>query len=571
MKTKAMDTSLATTLYHAGDINAKQEQAVQAYAEKNQCSIPDALTALAFVSPALLLRRLTALFKIEVVTLSQYDYPSLCRLFNLKELILTHTALPIRKENQRLTLAIADPTNRAIEPEFAFATGLEIELALADCKQISSAIRQLYGTVSPNTRYHPQEINQEQLAELIDISSDELDERQLEQDLDQDDAPVSRFIHQVLVDAVHKHASDIHFEPYEHSYRIRLRCDGLLVEVQQPAARLAPRLAARLKILAKLDIAERRRPQDGRIKLKLNTDTAIDIRVSTLPTLWGEKIVLRLLDNQTTILQLDSLGYSHAQKAHYLRALQRPQGMILFTGPTGSGKTVSLYAGLTLLNHVERNISTAEDPVEINLSGINQVQINPAIKFGFSEAIRVFLRQDPDVIMLGEIRDTETAQVAMRAAQTGHLVLSTLHTNSAAESIVRLVNMGVARFNITAALSLVVAQRLARRLCPHCKQGHLLTESEAGIFDIQRPTSVYAANPSGCSECVNGYAGRIGIYEVMPINAEIISVISNNGSIAEIESTAQNNGMATLKASGLEKLLAGLTSFKELERVLYFS
>ncbi|MCL4164251.1 UNVERIFIED_CONTAM: hypothetical protein GTU68_020682, partial [Idotea baltica] len=363
----------------------------------------------------------------------------------------------------------------------------------------------------------------------------------------QDDSPVSRFINQILVDAARKGASDIHFEPYEENYRVRLRCDGILVEIQQPASHLSRRLSARLKILAKLDIAERRLPQDGRIKLRLNDELAIDMRVSTLPTLWGEKIVLRLLDSSAANLDIDKLGYSEDQKALYLNALKRPQGMILMTGPTGSGKTVSLYTGLRVLNTTERNISTAEDPVEINLCGINQVQVTPKIGFGFAEALRSFLRQDPDVVMVGEIRDLETAEIAIKASQTGHLVLSTLHTNSAAETVTRLSHMGIEPFNLASSLSLIIAQRLARRLCDHCK----------------------AATSQGCNECNQGYSGRVGIYEVMPFSDQLKNSLIDKPNALAIENLARREGMRTLQESGLDKLLEGTTSYQELQRVLY--
>ncbi|WP_256934067.1 type IV-A pilus assembly ATPase PilB, partial [Vibrio parahaemolyticus] len=410
------------------------------------------------------------------------------------------------------------------------------------------------------------EINQEELASLVDVGADEIDNIE---DLSQDESPVSRYINQILLDAVRKGASDIHFEPYEKMYRVRLRCDGILIETQQPPNHLSRRLSARIKILSKLDIAERRLPQDGRIKLKLNQDTAIDMRVSTLPTLFGEKIVLRLLDSSSASLDIDKLGYSEQQKQLYLEALRRPQGMILMTGPTGSGKTVSLYTGLNILNKPEINISTAEDPVEINLSGINQVQVQPKIGFGFAEALRSFLRQDPDVVMVGEIRDLDTAEIAIKASQTGHLVLSTLHTNSAAETIIRLSNMGVESFNLASSLSLIIAQRLARKLCPYCKQPqeHTVQLQHLGI---QTTDNIFRANPDGCNECTHGYSGRTGIYEVMRFDESLSEALIKGASVHELEKLAIANGMSTLQMSGIEKLKQGITSFSELQRVLYF-
>ena len=340
-----------------------------------------------------------------------------------------------------------------------------------------------------------------------------------------------------------------------------------MVETQQPASHLSRRLSARLKILAKLDISERRLPQDGRIKLRLNQDNALDLRVSSLPTLWGEKIVLRLLDSSAANLDIDTLGYNSEQKQLYLNALKKPQGMILMTGPTGSGKTVSLYTGLRILNTSEVNISTAEDPVEINLSGINQVQVKPKIGFGFAEALRSFLRQDPDVVMVGEIRDLETAEIAVKAAQTGHLVLSTLHTNSAAETVVRLTNMGIEAFNLASSLSLIIAQRLARRLCEHCRQPDTNTPLH---LEISAEDRIYRANPKGCSECTGGYSGRVGIYEVMEFNSDLSEALIKGASINQIEQLAQKNGMQNLHNSGIEKLKQGITSYRELQRVLYF-
>ena len=465
-------------------------------------------------------------------------------------------------------MAIADPTNQQAEDDFRFATGLQVDLVIADFSELDAAIRRLYGRALGQERSSLKEINQEELANLVDVGADEVDNIE---DLSLDESPVSRYINQILLDAVRKGASDIHFEPYEERYRVRLRCDGILVEIQQPASHLSRRLSARLKILAKLDIAERRLPQDGRIKLRLNDELAIDMRVSTLPTLWGEKIVLRLLDSSAANLDIDKLGYSDEQKALYLNALKRPQGMILMTGPTGSGKTVSLYTGLRVLNTTERNISTAEDPVEINLCGINQVQVMPKIGFGFAEALRSFLRQDPDVVMVGEIRDLETAEIAIKASQTGHLVLSTLHTNSAAETVTRLAHMGIEPFNLASSLSLIIAQRLARRLCNHCKE----VDDSPDIFlrhSIPNSQTIYKANSQGCNECNEcnqGYTGRVGIYEVMPFTDKLkTSLISQPNALA-IEDLARREGMRTLQESGLDKLLEGTTSYQELQRVLY--
>lgn len=459
--------------------------------------MPEALLSSGFFTSSELAEHLSSIFSLSQPELSQYEYASLCQQLGLRELITRHNALPLHRTPSTLLLAVADPTNQQAEDDFRFATGLQVELVLADFRQLSAAIRRLYGRSLNNEKSGLKEINQEELASLVDVGADEIDNIE---DLSQDESPVSRYINQILLDAVRKGASDIHFEPYEKMYRVRLRCDGILIETQQPPNHLSRRLSARIKILSKLDIAERRLPQDGRIKLKLNQDTAIDMRVSTLPTLFGEKIVLRLLDSSSASLDIDKLGYSEQQKQLYLEALRRPQGMILMTGPTGSGKTVSLYTGLNILNKPEINISTAEDPVEINLSGINQVQVQPKIGFGFAEALRSFLRQDPDVVMVGEIRDLDTAEIAIKASQTGHLVLSTLHTNSAAETIIRLSNMGVESFNLASSLSLIIAQRLARKLCPYCKQPQEHTV-QLQHLDIQTTDNIFKANPDGCNEC----------------------------------------------------------------------
>jgi type IV pilus assembly protein PilB len=387
---------------------------------------------------------------------------------------------------------------------------------------------------------------------------------------DIDDAPIVRFVNKVMVDAIKKGASDIHFEPYEKHFRIRLRQDGVLAEIARPPVALAGKVAARLKVMARLDIAERRIPQDGRIKMKLSKNRAIDFRVNTCPTLFGEKVVCRLLDPSSAQLGIDALGYEEHQKKLYLDTLAKPYGMILVTGPTGSGKTVSLYTGLNILNTADRNISTAEDPVEINMAGINQVNVNPKVGLTFAAALRAFLRQDPDVIMVGEVRDLETAEIAIKAAQTGHLVLSTLHTNDAPKTLTRLVDMGVKPYAIASSVSLIIAQRLARRLCPNCKEpvdipaealkkeGFTQAEIEAGITIF---------GPKGCSQCTMGYKGRVGIYQVMPVTETLGRIIMEGGNAMQIAETAKKDGVADLRQSALKKVKDGLTSLEELNRV----
>lgn len=561
-----MLTNLSTVLRQKGLLTFSQEEALIEQVKASGISMPEALLSSGLFTSSEIAEHLSSLFGLNQPELSQYEYASLCQQLGLRELITRHNALPLQLTSSTLLLAVADPTNQQAEDDFRFATGLQIELVLADFRQLSAAIRRLYGRSLSHEKSGLKEINQEELANLVDVGADEIDNIE---DLSQDESPVSRYINQILLDAVRKGASDIHFEPYEKMYRVRLRCDGILIETQQPPSHLSRRLSARIKILSKLDIAERRLPQDGRIKLKLNQDTAIDMRVSTLPTLFGEKIVLRLLDSSSASLDIDKLGYSEQQKQLYLDALRRPQGMILMTGPTGSGKTVSLYTGLSILNKPEINISTAEDPVEINLSGINQVQVQPKIGFGFAEALRSFLRQDPDVVMVGEIRDLDTAEIAIKASQTGHLVLSTLHTNSAAETVIRLSNMGVERFNLASSLSLIIAQRLARKLCSHCKQSQGLTV-QLQHLGIQASDNIFKANPDGCNECTHGYSGRTGIYEVMRFDEFLSGALIKGASVHELEKLAIANGMSTLQMSGIEKLKQGITSFSELQRVLYF-
>ncbi len=561
-----MFTNLPSILHKSGLIDSSQEKQVLEYISASGQSVPEALVELNICNYFELTQQISEIFGLPHVKLEQYEYVELCSKLGLRELITRHTALPLQRTSSVLVVAVADPSSQQAEDDFRFATGLQIELVLADFKELQSAIRKLYGKSISGFQSSKKEINEQELANLVDVSDDEINTIE---DLSQDDAPVSRYINQILLDAVRKGASDIHFEPYEESYRVRLRCDGILIETQQPAHHLSRRLSARIKILSKLDISERRLPQDGRIKLKLNQATAIDMRVSTLPTLWGEKIVLRLLDSSEANLNIDVLGYNDVQKALYVQALKKPQGMILMTGPTGSGKTVSLYTGLKILNTPEVNIATAEDPVEINLPGINQVQVQPQIGFGFAQALRAFLRQDPDIVMVGEIRDFETAEIAVKAAQTGHLVLSTLHTNSAAESVVRLSNMGIEPFNIASSLSLIIAQRLARRLCSHCKVPYLPTPEFIERFELKSGLTIYKASPNGCSECNNGYSGRVGIYEVMNFSAALSQAVAEGASIQQIECIARQEGMKTLKESGVEKLQQGTTSLQELQRVLY--
>jgi len=407
-------------------------------------------------------------------------------------------------------------------------------------------------------------ISNEQLSALVPLSEEEQNSEII--NVHRND-PISRYIDQILLEAVQKKASDIHFESYENKYRIRLRCDGVLVETDSPDPQLANRLSSRIKVLAKLDIAEKRLPQDGRLKHTFSAKQTVDIRVSTLPTLWGEKVVLRILGTQSISLDIATLGFSSKQKELYLSALNKPQGLILITGPTGSGKTVSLYSALNILNTPDKNISTAEDPVEINLFGINQVQINEKINLNFVATLKALLRQDPDIIMVGEIRDKESAEIVIKAAQTGHLVLTTLHTNSACESISRLLNMGINKYGLSSCLSLVIAQRLTRKLCSRCKK---VDPNASSIFKLKINDNliIYKASPKGCSSCNNGYLGRIGIYEVLHVDKTISQAIENHSSASDIEKVAQQCGFISLHESAKNALLKGKTSIKELQRTL---
>ncbi len=479
-----------------------------------------------------------------------------------EKLIRQHHALPLWKRGNKLYIGISDPANQQAITDLQFNTGLAIEAILVEDDKLSDAIEKFFdGNASLG------EMGDVDLS-LEVVSGGEVKETSLGQD-DADDAPVVRFVNKMLMDAIRLGSSDLHFEPYEKTFRVRLRTDGILHEVAKPPIHLASRIAARLKVMASLDISERRKPQDGRVKLRISKTKAIDFRMNTLPTLWGEKIVMRLLDPTTAKMGIDALGYEPEQKALYLEALKQPQGMILVTGPTGSGKTVSLYTGLNILNTVDINISTAEDPVEINLEGVNQVNVNPRQGMDFSQALRAFLRQDPDVIMVGEIRDLETAEIAIKASQTGHMVLSTLHTNSAAETLTRLHHMGVAAFNIATAINLIIAQRLARKLCPHCKKEadipHDTLINEGFPADKIGTFKIYT--PVGCDQCNGGYKGRVGIYEVVKKTPALERIIMEEGNSLDISVQMRKDGFNDLRTSGLIKAMQGVTSLEEVNRV----
>jgi type IV pilus assembly protein PilB len=487
-----------------------------------------------------------------------------------EKLIRKHNALPLLKRGNRLFVGLADPTDLHALDEIKFNTASTTEAVLVEADKLIYTIEKYL--TSQEQSFGDTLGGLDNDLENIDIEG--VDDKSIKEDSvsEADEAPIVKYINKVLLDAIKIGASDIHFEPYEKAYRIRFRTDGVLNEIARPPVNLANRMAARLKVMSQMDISERRLPQDGRIKLKISKTKAIDFRVNSLPTLFGEKIVLRILDPSSAKLGIDALGYEDDQKKLYMDALAQSQGMILVTGPTGSGKTVSLYTGLNILNTSEVNISTAEDPVEINLEGINQVQMNTRVGLTFAEALRSFLRQDPDVIMVGEIRDLETAEIAIKAAQTGHLVLSTLHTNSAPETLTRLLNMGVPAFNVATSVSLIIAQRLARRLCPHCKKpatdipSEIFTEE--GFDEIGIPRSEFEIYKAvGCEKCNNGYRGRVGVYEVVRITPTIANLIMESGNSLQIARAAKEAGFNNLRISSLRKVAMGLTSLEEANRV----
>ena len=478
-----------------------------------------------------------------------------------EKLMQQHHFLPLNKRGNKLFIALSDPTNQQAINDVSFGSKLAVEVVLVEDDKLHQAIEKYLDGGTGGLDLGEIDLD-------VELESGERPQEAVTGN-DADDAPVVKFVNKMLLDAIKKGSSDLHFEPYEKMYRVRFRTDGILHEVARPPVQLISRISARLKVMSNMDISERRKPQDGRVKLKVSKTKSIDFRVNTLPTLWGEKIVMRILDSASAQMGIDALGYEDAQKQLYLQALKQPQGMILVTGPTGSGKTVSLYTGLNILNTEDINISTAEDPVEINLEGINQVNVNPRQGLDFSQALRAFLRQDPDVIMVGEIRDLETAEIAIKAAQTGHMVMSTLHTNSAAETLTRLRNMGVAAFNLATSVNLIIAQRLARKLCSKCKRVHevpheaLLAEGfredEIGSFTLYQPV--------GCEECNAGYRGRVGIYEVVKITPALQQMIMEEGNSIEISARMRAEGFNDLRRSGLVKAMQGITSLEEINRV----
>ncbi|SDL70617.1 type IV-A pilus assembly ATPase PilB [Pseudomonas indica] len=557
-------SGLARQLVLAELMDEKSAQQAQIQAQRNKLSLVTYLVQNKLVKSRDLAELAAEQFGVAFFDLRTIDKESQPKDLVSEKLIRQHRALPLWRRGNKLFVAVSDPANHQAITDIQFSTGLNTESILVEDDKLGDAIEKFFENSSSG------------MEDLVDVDLDGVDIESVDEDKqdsgaggDADDAPVVRFVNKMLLDAIRGGSSDLHFEPYEKAYRVRFRTDGILHEVAKPPIQLASRIAARLKVMASLDISERRKPQDGRIKMKISKSKAIDFRVNTLPTLWGEKIVMRILDPSSAQMGIDALGYEEEQKELYMTALKQPQGMILVTGPTGSGKTVSLYTGLNILNTVDINISTAEDPVEINLEGINQVNVNPRQGMDFAQALRAFLRQDPDVIMVGEIRDLETAEIAIKAAQTGHMVMSTLHTNSAAETLTRLRNMGVPAFNIATSVNLIIAQRLARKLCGSCKKEVEIPretllkegfpEDKIGTFKIYGPV--------GCENCKGGYKGRVGIYEVVKITPALQRIIMEEGNSIDIAAQARRDGFNDLRASGLLKAMQGVTSLEEVNRV----
>ena len=566
---------LARRVLERGLLDAAALESIAADVRERGLSWADGLAASGRVDALALATCAMEACRLPLMDLDAFDLDSLPEPLIDEGIVRRGGALPLRRRGNRLFAAVADPDGlKALGDRQGFA-GLIVEPVLVEANKLKAAIEEVRQSSSRRAEGPDAALdsNLENLGGGILAVESEADEADDTLDASgADEAPIVRFVNQVLLDAVNGGVSDIHFEPFETAYRIRFRTDGLLAEVAKPPRRLGRRLAARLKVMAQLDIAERRVPQDGRIKIRLSKSRALDLRVNTLPTLWGEKVVLRILDPASAGLGLDALGFEAGQKALFTEALERPEGMILVTGPTGSGKTVTLYTALNRLNTPQRNIATAEDPVEINLTGINQVNVNLKVGLDFAAALRAFLRQDPDVLMVGEIRDLTTAEIAIKAAQTGHLVLSTLHTNSAAETLTRMRNIGIPAFNLATSVALIIAQRLVRRLCEDCKMPFAATPEtllqqgfSAALIDRGGP--LFQARTEGCPACRNGYKGRVGIYEAVKITPTIASLVMDGGSSLQLAEQARRHGFMDLRTACLTKVAEGRTSLVEANRI----
>jgi type IV pilus assembly protein PilB len=555
-------TGLARQLVVAELISDKDAQQAYQQSQRNRVPLVHYLVQNKLAKSREIAEVASDQFGVSLIDLKMIDTESQPRGLVSEKLVRQHHALPLWRRGNKLFVGVSDPTNHQAITDIQFNTGLTTEAILVEDDKLMDAIEKFFESGTSGLEELSDDLDN------LDVETTGADAR-TENSADADDAPVVRFVNKMLLDAIRSGSSDLHFEPYEKVYRVRFRTDGILREIARPPINLAGRISARLKVMASLDISERRRPQDGRIKMRISKNKAIDFRVNTLPTLWGEKIVMRILDPSSAQMGIDALGYEPAQKELYLAALAQPQGMILVTGPTGSGKTVSLYTGINILNTVDINISTAEDPVEINMEGINQVNVNNKQGLDFASALRSFLRQDPDVIMVGEIRDLETAEIAIKAAQTGHLVLSTLHTNSAAETLTRLMNMGVASFNIATSVNLIIAQRLARKLCTVCKRPAEIPREallEEG-FPADKIGSFTVYEPVGCDVCNGGYKGRQGIYEVVKNTKALQQMIMESGNSIDISTQMRKDGFNDLRTSGLVKVMQGVTSLAEVNRV----
>ena len=559
-------SGLPRRLVQDGIVSAEDVQKASVAARKEKVPLVVYLVANEMADPRAIAVAASHEFGVPLLDLDAIEIDLDCLREVDQKLLNKHRVLPLIKRGQRLFLGISDPTNLQAIDDIKFQSALRIDPVIVEQDKLEESITRALEAV--DTSMSSLEDDDFDL-ENLDVSSGD-DEPDDVTSNDVDDAPVVRFVNKILLDAIKRGASDVHFEPYEKEFRVRTRLDGVLSKVAAPPVALANKVCARLKVMSRMDIAERRVPQDGRIKMRLSKNRAIDFRVSTCPTLFGEKVVLRILDPASAKIGIDALGYEDRQKALFQKHLDKPYGMILVTGPTGSGKTVSLYTGLNILNEEYRNISTAEDPVEINLVGINQVNVNQKVGLTFASAMKAFLRQDPDVIMVGEIRDLETAEIAIKAAQTGHLVLSTLHTNDAPSTLTRLVDMGTKPYAIATSVSLIIAQRLARRLCENCKEvkdiPHEALEKEGfGADDINDKLTIYG--PVGCKSCNNGYKGRVGIFQVMEVSEAMGRIIMEGGNAMQIADQAESEGVIDLRRAGLNKVKDGLTGLEEVNRV----
>ena len=553
---------LARALVSAGRLTEAVALEVTRKALSSKSSFVAQLLASETLSASELAYQVAQIFSTPLLDLDAIDATRLPHNLLDAKLCASYKVLPLLKRGNRLIVATADPSNKEASEKIKFSTQMGVDWIIVEYDKLSRLVDAVTKSVSEALETFSTD-SDFQFDDIKDTpETDEKDTGAAEVE----DAPVVKFLHKMLIDAFNMRASDLHFEPYEHTYRVRFRIDGELREIASPPIAIKEKLASRIKVISRLDISEKRVPQDGRMKLKVGPDRVIDFRVSTLPTLFGEKIVIRILDPSSAKMGIDALGYEAEEKKRLMDAIQRPYGMILVTGPTGSGKTVSLYSCLNLLNKPGVNISTAEDPSEINMPGVNQVNVNEKAGLTFAAALKSFLRQDPDVIMVGEIRDLETADISIKAAQTGHLVLSTLHTNDAPTTLTRMRNMGIAPFNIASSVILITAQRLARRLCPQCKQPHEVprhTLLEAGYEDHQLDNSWTPYKAVGCNACNEGYKGRVGIYQVMPISEAMQQIILRDGSALDIAAQAKQEGVKSLRESGLDKVKMGVTSLEE--------